>query len=119
MNVRTLIRRSRRHPIDRTDTIQLQIKAGDVADILPADILPARSVEADKAELTRIISSWASAGSIDRATGGHKLDGLVRAWHADYLADVRAVFHNRDATADRLIGSAEAGERRRRVSTPR
>jgi hypothetical protein len=90
------------------DTLQLQIAAGDVADILPADMLPTRSLEADKTELSRIIESYATRGSIDRATGGHLLDTTIDSWHDDQVDEINRVFLTRDATAYRLVGAAEA-----------
>ena len=97
----------RRHPVD-DDTLRLQIAKGDVADILPADLLPSRSLEADKAELTRIIENYATTGGIDRATGGHLLDEMIDSWHRNQAKETNRVFLTREATADRLIGAAEA-----------
>ena len=90
------------------DTLRLQVAIGDVADILPADLLPSRSLEADKAELTRIIESYAATGGIDRATGGHLLDEMIRSWHRDQVTEINRVFLTREATADHLVGAAEA-----------
>lgn len=95
---------SRRRPV----TLRLRIKRGDVADILPADLLPSRSLDADKAELTRIIEGYAADGGIDRATGGHLLDEMIGSWHQDQVKEINRVFLTREATADRLIGAAEA-----------
>ena len=95
----------RRRP---ADTLQLQIAKGDVADILPADLLPSRSLEADKAELTRIIEGYAASGGIDRATGGHLLDKMIDSWHQDQVKQINNVFLTREAAADRLVGAAEA-----------
>ena len=95
---------SRRRPV----TWRRRIAAGDVADFLPADLLPARSLEADKAELTRIIETYAATGGIDRATGGHLLDEMIGSWHRDQVTEINRMFLTREATADRLIGAAEA-----------
>jgi hypothetical protein len=95
----------RRRP---ADTLQLRIERGDVADILPSDLPPSRSLEADKAELTRIIETYAAAGGIDRATGGHLLDEMIDSWHRDQVKEINRVFLTREAAADRLIGTAEA-----------
>jgi hypothetical protein len=97
----------RRRPVD-DDTLQLRVAQGDVADILPADLLPTRSLQADKAELTRIIESYAATGGIDRATGGHLLDEMIDSWHRGQVKEINRMFLTRDATADRLIGAAEA-----------
>jgi hypothetical protein len=95
----------RRRP---ADTLQLRVAKGDVADILPADLPPSRSLEADKAEVTRIIEGYAATGGIDRATGGHLLDEMIDSWHGDQVKEVNRVFLTREAAADRLIGAAEA-----------
>ena len=97
----------RRRPVD-DDTLRLRIAKGDVADILPADLLPSRSLQADKAELTRIIEGYAATGGIDRATGGHLLDEMIDSWHRDQVKETNRVFLTREATADRLVGAAEA-----------
>ena len=97
----------RRRRVD-DDTLRLRIAKGDVADILPADLLPSRSLEADKAELTRIIEGYAASGGIDRATGGHLLDEMIDSWHRDQAKEINRVFLTREAAADRLIGAAEA-----------
>jgi hypothetical protein len=97
----------RRRPVD-DDTLQLRIARGDVADILPADLHPSRSLEADKADLTRIIESYAATGGIDRATGGHLLDEMIDSWHRDQVREINRMFLTREATADRLVGAAEA-----------
>jgi hypothetical protein len=94
----------RRRPV----TLRLRIAKGDLADILPADLPPSRSLEADKAELTRIIDAYAATGGIDRATGGHLLDEMIDSWHRDQVTDINRVFLIWEATADRLIGAAEA-----------
>ena len=96
----------RGRPVD-DDTLQLRIAQGDVADILPADLLPTRSLQADKAELTRIIEGYEATGGIDRATGGHLLDEMIDSWHRDQVKEINRVFLTREATADRLIGAAE------------
>ena len=100
-------RLGRRRPVD-DDTLQLRIAKGDVADILPADLPPSRSLEADKAELTRIIEGYAATGGIDRATGGHLLDEMIDSWHRDQVKEINRMFLTREATADRLVGAAEA-----------
>ena len=92
----------------RPATLRLRIAKGGVADILPADLPPSRSREADKAELTRIIKTYAATGGIDRATGGHLLDEMIDSWHRDQVTEIKRVFLTREATADRLIGAAEA-----------
>jgi hypothetical protein len=97
----------RRRPAD-DDTLRLRVAKGDVADILPADLLPSRSLENDKAELTRIIEGYAATGGIDRATGGHLLDEMIDSWHRDQVKEINRVFLTREATADHLIGAAEA-----------
>jgi hypothetical protein len=97
----------RRRRVD-DDTLRLRIARGDVADILPADLPPPRSLEADKAGLTRIIEGYAATGGIDRATGGHLLDEMIDSWHQDQVKEINRVFLTRDAAADRLIGAAEA-----------
>ncbi len=94
----------RRRPV----TLRLRIAKGDVADILPADLPPSRSLEADRAELTRIIETYAATGGIDRATGGHLLDEMIDSWHRDQAKEINMVFLTREATADRLTGAAEA-----------
>jgi hypothetical protein len=95
---------SRRRPV----TLRLRIAKGDVADILPADLPLSRSLEADKAELTRIIETYAATGGIDRATGGHLLDEMIDSRHRDQATEISRAFLTREATADRLIGAAEA-----------
>jgi hypothetical protein len=96
----------RRRRVD-DDTLRLRIASGDVADILPADLSPPRSLDVDKAGLTRIIENYAAAGGIDRATGGHLLDEMIDGWHRDQVTEINRVFLTRDAAADRLIGAAE------------
>jgi hypothetical protein len=93
---------------ERPVTLRLRIKRGDVADLLPADLLLSRSLDADKAELTRVIETYAATGGIDRATGGHLLDEMIGSWHQDQVTEINRVFLTREATADRLIGAAEA-----------
>jgi hypothetical protein len=85
-----------------------RVVKGDVADILPADLLPSPSLEAGKAELTRIIEGYAASGGIDRATGGHLLDEMIDSWHQDQVTEINKIFLTRDAAADCLVGAAEA-----------
>jgi hypothetical protein len=85
----------RRRRVD-DDTLQLRIARGDVADILPADLPPPRSLDVDKAGLTRIIENFAAAGGIDRATGGHLLDEMIDSWHRDQVTEINRVFLTRD-----------------------
>lgn len=95
----------------RVDTVRMRIARGEVADILPADFVPARDLEADKSEITRIITAWAETGGVDRATGGHLLDPLIDAWSDQEITAVRTQFANLEATSDRLIGAAESTHR--------
>jgi hypothetical protein len=97
----------RRPRPDAEDTLRLLIAKGDVADIVPADLLPSRQLEADKTELTRITEALAARGGIDRATGGHLLDGLIESWHDGEVEDIKRTYVAREATADRLVGAAE------------
>lgn len=97
----------RRARPDEEDTLRLLIAKGDVADIVPADLLPSRELEADKAELTRIAEALAARGGIDRATGGHLLDGLIESWHNGEVEDIKRIYVARETTVDRLVGAAE------------
>jgi len=98
----------RRQP-DPDDTLRLKVAGGDVAEILPTDWASARSLEKDKAELTRLVEALAASGAIDRATGGHVLDGIIHAAHAAEVADIKRTYlHRVLPTADGLVGAAEA-----------
>jgi hypothetical protein len=101
---RPLFRRARP---DEEDTLRLLIAEGDVADIVPADLLPSRELEADKAALTRIAEALAARGGIDRATGGHLLDRLIDSWHIGEVEEIKRTYVARETTVDRLIGAAE------------
>lgn len=97
----------RRARPDEEDTLRLLIAEGDVADIVPADLLPSRELQADKAEVTRIAEALAARGGIDRATGGHLLDGLIKSWHDGEVEDIKRTYVARETTVDRLVGAAE------------
>jgi len=103
-----LLRRPRGRPIDADHDLRLRVAQGDVAEVLPADLLLTRSLEDDKAELTRIVEEYAANGVIDRATGGHLLDDTIDGWHHDQVSAIKRTFLTRDATAAFLIGEAES-----------
>jgi len=103
-----LSRRNRGRPVDADHDLRLRVAQGDVAEVLPADLLLTRSLDDDKAELTRIVEQFAANGSIDRATGGHLLDDTIDGWHHDQVSAIKRTFLTREATAGFLIGEAES-----------
>lgn len=99
------------HNITRTRPTTLanilkRTRRNDVSQITPADLVAPRNLEADKAELTRMLQSLHD--SIDRVSGGHLLDNTIRAWHDNQTHQLRQNYNTHEATAEWLIGVAEA-----------
>lgn len=99
--------RFRRSRPDGEDALLLRLAKGDAVNVLPAGLAPERTLEDDRAELTRIIEALAAAGSIDRATGGHVLDDFVSAWRDAEIEHLKETYRCRESAADHLIGVAE------------
>lgn len=99
------MRRFRRKP---KDTLRHRVARGDVIDILALTWSTSRSLLQDQQKVTQTIESLASNGALDRATGGHVVDGLIEGWHAAEVAEIESYYLEHTVPmSDRLIAAAE------------
>jgi hypothetical protein len=107
----THLAKLRRKQRNRDD---LRVNNGDVAGVVPTDLMPSRDLEADKAEITRRLEDAHDVGALDVATGGHLANSLIDSFHAENIAALRDEWKDRHAVVERLVGEAEAAAQRER-----
>ncbi len=114
MSFRLRAVRRRRPAPDPAAAMRGQVADLDVADINTVRLRPLANLDAQRAEITRVIEAWAATGAVDRATGGHLLDERIDHLGEEETAAINGSYSRQLSTAAELIGAAEAGAERAR-----